>query len=316
MEELIKLGISACLLGEKVRYDGGHKLDRFLRDTLGQWVSFVPVCPEVECGLSVPRESMRLVGDPSDPRLVAEKSGTDHTARMKTWAEQRLEQLATEDLCGFIFKSRSPSSGMERIKVYGPNGIPAKVGVGVFARMFMRRFPQLPVEDEGRLQDPALRENFIERIFVMRRWRSLVTGKRSLGALVDFHTRHKLLIMSHSVEIYRGLGRLVAGGKSLPTGELYDLYLESLMKALKLRATMKKNVNVMQHVLGYFKKELSTEEKQEALELIRAYGGGFLPLVVPVTLLNHFVRKYGQPYLAGQFYLNPHPLELKLRTHV
>ncbi|MCE5270538.1 DUF523 and DUF1722 domain-containing protein [bacterium] len=314
----IRLGISTCLLGEKVRYDGGHKLDPFIRDTLGQWVEFVPVCPEVECGLPVPREAMRLVGEPGSPRLMTIKSGIDHTGRMLAWAEERLEGLAREDLCGFIFKSKSPSSGLERIKVYPatPGGMPVKNGVGIFARLFMQRFPYLPVEDEGRLHDPVLRENFIERIFVMQRWRALLAENASPGALVEFHTRHKLLLMAHSVEGYRSLGRLVAGAGQMASEGLFSEYPEQLMRALRLAATPKKNVNVLTHILGYFKKVLAPDEKQELLELIGAYGAGHVPLLVPLTLIKHYVRKYGQPYLEKQYYLNPHPLELKLRTHV
>ncbi|MBN2290420.1 MAG: DUF523 and DUF1722 domain-containing protein [Candidatus Glassbacteria bacterium] len=316
MPEKIKLGISTCLLGEKVRYDGGHKLDRFLTDTLGRYVEYVPVCPEVECGLPVPRESLRLEGSPENPRLVAPRSGTDHTGRMRSWALERLKELEGEDLCGFIFKSKSPSSGMERIKVYSGKGIPARNGVGIWARMFMERFPLLPVEDEGRLHDPGLRENFIERVFVFRRWRETVAGGMTPGRLVEFHTRHKLLIMSHGVELYRELGRLVAGSGKDDTLTLYAAYLELLARALGLKTTVKKNVNVLYHLMGYFRKDLSGDEKQELLEIIGSYARGHLPLIVPVTLINHYVRKYGQPYLGSQYYLNPHPLELKLRTHV
>ncbi|MHB8773029.1 MAG: YbgA family protein [Syntrophales bacterium] len=317
MSDTIRLGVSACLLGQNVRHDGGHKLDPFLRDTLGQYVEFLPVCPEVECGLPVPREAMHLAGDPAQPRLVTVKTGRDITGQMEAWGARRLEELESERLCGYIFKSRSPSSGMERVTVYTESGTPGgKTGVGIWARMFMARFPLLPVEDEGRLHDPKLRENFIERVFVFKRWRALAAAQRSRSGLVDFHTRHKLLIMAHSVEAYRELGRLVAGQGQLPQQELYDRYLTILADALRLIATPRKNTNVLHHIMGYFKKVLAADEKQELLELIDAYRREAVPLIVPVTLLNHYVRKYGQPYLAGQVYLNPHPLELKLRTHV
>lgn len=316
MNETLKVGISTCLLGHRVRYDGGHKRDPFIINTLGKYFQFIPVCPEVECGLPTPRESMRLVGDPEAPRLVTGKTGIDHTERMKTWGRNRLEDLAGKQLCGYIFKSKSPSSGMERIKVYNDKDMPVKKGVGIWARMFMDRFPLLPVEDEGRLHDPGLRENFIERVFVMRRWRELIAGGCTLGRLVDFHTRHKLLIMAHSVEVYRSLGRLVAGGKNVSTDELFEQYVQQLTKGLALRATVKKNVNVLHHLLGYFKTELSPDEKQEMLEVVALYKQELVPLIVPVTLVNHYVRKYGQPYLEQQVYLNPHPIDLKLRTHV
>ena len=314
----IRLGISACLLGQQVRFDGGHQLDRFITDSLGRYVEFVPVCPEVECGLGVPREAMRLVGEPLAPRLMTVRTKIDHTERMVKWAETRVRELGREDLCGFIFKSKSPSSGMERVRVYSEpaRGVPVMKGVGMFARIFMAHFPLLPVEDEGRLHDPGLRENFIERIFVFQRWRELLAAAAGRGGLVAFHTRHKLLILAHSTEHYRELGKLVAQAKELPAPKLYERYQSRLMEALRLKATPKKNTNVLQHLMGYFKKELTTEEKQELFEIIDNYHQGYVPLVVPVTLINHYVRKYNQPYLQEQFYLQPHPVELQLRNHV
>ncbi len=315
MDDTVKLGISTCLLGENVRYDGGHKLDRFLRDTLGSFVEYVPVCPEVECGLPVPREAMRLTGDPANPRLVTIRTRIDHTDRMQEWARGKLDELEDAGLCGFIFKSRSPSSGMERVKVYVGEGSPVMKGVGIWARMFMERFPLLPVEEEGRLHDPGLREHFIERVFVFKRWRETCAQERKAGALVAFHTVHKLLIMAHSPKHYRELGRLVAEQKQHDPAELQDRYIELLSAAMDLRATVKKHVNVLQHIMGYFKKQLTPDEKREILEIIDDYTAGHIPLIVPVTLLNHFVRKYGEEYLAGQAYLHPHPVELKLRNH-
>ncbi len=310
------VGISRCLLGDKVRYDGGHKLDRFLVGGLGAFVDYAPVCPEVECGLPVPREAMRLVGDPAAPRLVTIKGGADHTDRMLAWAEARVEELAALPLCGFVFKSGSPSSGMERVKVYPPEGGMAQLkGVGLFAAALMRRLPRLPVEEEGRLNDPGLRENFIERLFVMHRWRELTAQGLTLGGLVDFHTRHKLLVMAHSPRHYTALGRMVAQAKGRALDELAGEYLALLMEGLRLAATVKKNVNALSHVMGYFKKQLTPDEKAELLEVLDGYARELLPLIVPVTLLNHYVRKFGQEYLAGQWYLRPHPAELKLRNH-
>jgi uncharacterized protein YbgA (DUF1722 family)/uncharacterized protein YbbK (DUF523 family) len=314
--EKIKLGISTCLLGENVRYDGGHKLDRFLTDTLGQYVEYVPVCPEVECGLPIPREAMHLEGDPDSPRLVTIRTKQDMTDRMVQWARKRIIDLEKEDLCGFIFKSDSPSSGMERIKVYNEKGMPVKKGVGLFAKIFMEHFPLLPAEDEGRLHDPGLRENFVERIFTLKRWREVLEKKESRGNVVDFHTRHKLLILSHSPKYYQAMGKLVAKAKKIPIKELYQQYQTNLMEALQLKTTPKKNANVLQHMMGYFKEQLSSGEKQELLEVIDNYRQEYIPLVVPVTLIQHYVRKYDQPYLREQVYLNPHPLELQLRNHV
>jgi len=316
METKFRIGISSCLLGNEVRWNSGHKLDKYLAHTLGQFVEYVPVCPEVEAGFGVPRESFRLVGDPDSPRLVTFKSKTDHTDRMLTWTQKRVGELEKEELCGFIFKSDSPSSGMIRVKVYNEKGMPHKVGIGMFARAFMEHFPLIPVEDDGRLNDPVIRENFILQIFTMKRWRDNLARKRGIGNLVDFHTLNKLLLLSHSPKHYRLMGKLVAEGKKMPLGDLYDQYQLLLMEALKLETTIRKNINVLQHLMGYFKKQLSEDEKQELLEAFDQYRSEYVPLIVPITLINHYVRKYDQPYLKQQTYLNPHPVELKLRTHV
>jgi uncharacterized protein YbgA (DUF1722 family)/uncharacterized protein YbbK (DUF523 family) len=312
----MRIGISTCLLGENVRYDGGHKLDRYLRDLLGKYVDFVPVCPETESGLPVPREAMRLVGDALNPRLVSIDTRIDHTERLANWSRQKLDELENEKLCGFIFKSRSPSSGMERVKIYNEKGHPVPKGRGIFAGMFMDRFPLLPVEEDGRLHDPVLRENFITRIFVFSRWHQLMEKGLNTGRLVDFHTRHKLLLMAHNINTYREIGRMVARAREYNPEELANEYIDKLMTALKLSSTIKKNVNVLHHIMGYFKKELSKDEKQELLEIIKNYSDSLVPIIVPITLLNHYVRKYHQAYLEEQVYLNPHPMELKLRNHV
>jgi uncharacterized protein YbgA (DUF1722 family)/uncharacterized protein YbbK (DUF523 family) len=316
MERKIKLGISTCLLGENVRFDGGHKLDRFLTDTLGQYVEYVPVCPEVECGLPVPRESMHLEGDLDAPRLVTSRTKQDMTEKMVNWARRRVNELEKEGLMGFIFKSDSPSSGMERVRVYNEKGMPVKKGVGMFARIFMEHFPLLPVEEEGRLHDPKLRDNFIERIFALARWREVLAKGMTRGNLVDFHTRHKLLILSHNPKHHQMMGKLVAQAKAISPKELYDQYQSVLMEALQLKTTPKKNANVLQHMMGYFRDQLSPDEKQELLEIIELYRNEYLPLIVPITLIKHYVRKYDEPYLREQVYLNPHPLELQLRNHV
>jgi uncharacterized protein YbgA (DUF1722 family)/uncharacterized protein YbbK (DUF523 family) len=315
MSEKIRIGISSCLLGEMVRYDGGHQLDRYLRDTLGSYFDYVPVCPEVEMGLPTPRETLRLAEGDDGQRLIFSRSGEDITERMQAWAGKRVAELEQENLCGFIFKAKSPSSGMERVKLYDRNGVPAKKGVGFFARTFMEHFPLLPVEEDGRMHDPHLRENFIECVFVFKRWRDLLAGGMTAAGLVAFHTRHKLLLLSHSPELYRQMGTLVAQAGKLPPAELAAQYQPLLMKTMRLHASVRKQVNVLHHLLGYFKRQLSADEKQEVLELIEHYRRGAVPLVVPVTLLNHFVRKYREPYLAAQHYLQPHPVELQLRNH-
>jgi uncharacterized protein YbbK (DUF523 family)/uncharacterized protein YbgA (DUF1722 family) len=293
MGEPIRILISSCLLGEKVRYDGGHKREGYLVGTLGRFVEWIPVCPEVDCGLPTPREAMRLVGDPESPRLVTSKGGVDQTERMTAWARKKLEELERIDLCGYICKKDSPSSGMERVKVYGDSGIPAKVGSGVFTRAFMEHFPLIPVEEEGRLNDPILREMFIGRVFTLRR---------------SFHTDHKLLLLSHDRKRYSEMGRLVAAAKELTPSDLYDQYRNLLMEALSAKPTVKKSADVLLHMMGHFKKVLSADEKQELLEVITRYREKLIPLIVPVTLIGHYVRKYRVSYTSsGRSFSRPTP---------
>ena len=312
----IRIGVSACLLGEHVRYDGGHKHDRYITDTLGRFFSFLPVCPEVGCGMPVPREAMRLEGDPTLPRLMTRQSRIDKTDQMLAFCASKTRELECADLCGFIFKKDSPSSGLFRVKVYDENGMPRKTGSGLFAAAVTRHFPLLPVEEAERLNDPAIRENFIERVFCCRRWKDFLRGAPGLGELVEFHSRHKLLVMSHSTTLYREMGVLVAHGREMKREDLFGRYEELLMKGLALHATAKKNTNVLMHIMGYFKKELNPAEKTELLETINQYHDRLVPLLVPLTLLKHYVRKYDQAYLSQQVYLAPHPAELMLRNHV
>lgn len=312
----IRLGIAACLLGQEVRWNGGHKQDRYLRDEVGQFIEWVPVCPEVGCGMGTPREQVRLVGDAENPRLVGNKTDEDWTERMRQWGRAELERLENEDLCGYVFKHGSPSSGMRGIKVWQENGQPLYNGTGLWARMVMDHFPLLPFEDDGRLHDAVIRENFIVRVFTLRRWRDMLAEGATRGALVDFHTRHKLLIRTHNEQLYREMGKLVA---QVAEGELeavLETYFGLLAKALTYKSTVKKHVNVLMHCVGHFKKVLSPDEKQELLEVIGQYHQGLTPLIVPLTLLKHYVRKYDEPYLGGQWYLDPHPMELRLRNHV
>lgn len=310
-----RLGISACLLGQLVRYDGQHKLDRFLTDTLGKFVEYVPVCPEVECGLPVPREAMRLVGNPSSPSLVTQRTGRDLTEQMLSWADCRVRDLEKERLCGYIFKSRSPSSGMQQVKVYSAKGAVIGRASGLFAKAFMQHFPLLPAEDEGRLHDPDIRENFMERIFALNRYREALKPRPALRRLTEFHASHKLLIMSHNQETVRKMGRLLAGASRTTLAEVGREYERLLLAALTRHATVAKHCNVLHHMLGYFKKDISGAEKEEMLDVIDRYRNELVPLIVPVTLLSHYARKYGVTYLQEQVYLNPHPFELKLRNH-
>lgn len=312
----IRVGISACLLGEKVRYDGGHKRDGYLVETFGRFVEWVPVCPEVEMGLGTPRDTLRLVRIGNDVHMQMPKTGVDHTDGMQSFARRRLRQLEEEDLCGYVLKKGSPSCGMERVRVFNPGGMPSKSGRGLFAEALLGHFPNLPVEEEGRLYDPRLRENFIERVFAYRRLRTLFAGRWKQGDLVAFHTAHKLLLMAHSPRAYASLGRLVAGGKALPRAELRSRYEADFMAALSEKATTRRQTNVLQHIAGYLRPHLDEPSRKELLALIDDYRLGLVPLVVPVTLIRYFLRRFPIPYLSGQVYLEPHPKELMLRNHV
>jgi uncharacterized protein YbgA (DUF1722 family) len=258
---------------------------------------------------------MRLEGDPAAPRLMTRTSRVDKTGQMQAFCTMKIKELENEDLCGFIFKKDSPSSGLYRVKVYN-NGQALKAGSGLFAAAMTRHFPLLPMEEEGRLNDAPIRENFIERIFSYRRWKDFLAGAPTIGRLVEFHTGNKLLMMAHSPQIYREMGALVAHGAELPVVELLQRYEELFMKGLTLQATVKKNTNVLQHIMGYFKRQLSVDEKIELLDVIGQYHEHLLPLIVPMTLLKHYINKYDQQYLKGQVYLAPHPAQLMLRNHV
>jgi uncharacterized protein YbgA (DUF1722 family)/uncharacterized protein YbbK (DUF523 family) len=312
----IRVGISSCLLGEAVRFDGGHKRDPFLTETFGVFVEWVPVCPEVECGFGTPREAMRLVRVDNDVRLLTVRTAVDLTDRMAAYTRRRVAQLDAEDLCGYVLKKDSPSCGLERVKIYGTGGVPEKSGRGIFARGLVERYPSLPVEEEGRLSDPRLRENFVERVFAYWRLRGLFSERWNMGTLVEFHTAHKLILMAHSPEAYRQLGRLVARARGVGRKDLERQYTERFMSALAVIATPRRHANVLQHMAGYFKNLLDAKSKAELGAAIDDYRRGLVPLVVPMTLLRHHVRVHGVSYLEGQHYLAPHPKELMLRNHV
>ncbi|HEY4184465.1 MAG TPA: DUF523 and DUF1722 domain-containing protein [Polyangia bacterium] len=321
----LRIGVSACLMGREVRFDGQHKRDAFLVDELGPFVEFVPVCPEVEVGMSIPRETVRLVrlgergrsGTPS--RLVASRSGEDWTARMNAYAEKRVERLARENLSGFVLKKDSPSCGLLRVKRYDDPTTEAKAerdGTGLFAGWLQRTFPQLPIEEEGRLYDAKLRENFIERIFAYHRLRALWATRWTLRSLIAFHTAHKMALLAHDEPGYRRLGRLVALGKSLPRDELRQRYEAGFMETLTKLATPGRHANVMTHMFGHFSDKLDRATRDEILTVIEDHQKELIPLVVPLTLLRHYVRLLKVTYLADQTYLEPHPKELMLRNRV
>ena len=308
----IRLGISSCLLGQKVRFDGNHKLDSFLTDTLGPHFDWVPVCPEVAIGLGVPRPPIRLLGSPGAPRAVGVKDGSlDVTDRLAAYGKKQARKL--DGLSGYVFKSKSPSCGLERVKIYSRTGVPAKLGRGIYARAFLADQPWLPVEEEGRLNNPRLRENFIERVFVYRRWQELMAHGLTVSRLVDFHTRHKLALMAHDVEAYRALGRWVAQAGRRNLKDTGWEYLTRFMQAFQRLATPARHANVQMHLMGYLKQYLDAADKAELLEVIHAYRRGEIPMASPLTWLNDHFRLHPDPYVLGQTYLNPDPRELLLR---
>ncbi len=317
----LRLGVSSCLLGRKVRYDGQHKRDAFLVDVLGAFVEWVPVCPELELGMGVPREAIRLVGSPAAPRLVAERSGLDHTEAMLRFAEARVRELEALSLDGYVLKKGSPSCGMERVRVHGGRGgPPRRDGVGMFARVLLARLPMLPVEEEGRLADPALRERFVERIFAHARWKAARAAGMRRADLVRFHAAHKLALMAHSPAAYRALGALVGGVGKASTAATVEAYGARFMDALRVPATRGRHANVLQHAAGFFRGVLDAPDRRELGEAVADYARGHVPLVVPLTLVRHHVRRCagapGIAWLADQTYLDPDPKELMLRNHV
>ncbi|HYK88104.1 MAG TPA: DUF523 and DUF1722 domain-containing protein [Acidobacteriota bacterium] len=313
-ESSIRIGISACLLGCKVRYDGDHKEDRFITHTLGTYFEWIPVCPEVELGLGTPRETMHLEMIRGTRRLIMPESGRDLTEEMHNFSERRVDGLGTEELSGYILKSSSPSCGMEGVRVHNPGRMTARSGRGIFAEALLARFPNLPVIEEDRLCDPRTRDNWIERVFAFRRLRMLWSSRWKLRSLIEFHTAHKLTLLAHAPRAYRSLGQLVACGAELPKQALRTSYEEEFMQTLSIVAARGRHVNVLQHMAGYLRNQLDGAARIELQEGIEEYRKGFVPLIVPLTLLKHHVRRLNVAYLAGQVYLNPHPVELALRN--
>ncbi len=315
-DQPIRVGISACLLGQEVRHDGGHSRDRYVTDTLAGYFDLVSVCPEAEMGMGTPRETIRLHGELESPRLIGSKSATDWTTTMNTWSRGRVRQLASKNLSGYIFKKSSPSCGVFRVKVYRDKGMPQKLGRGLFAAEFMKHFPLVPVEEEGRLCDAGLRENFIERVFALDRLRQAFMGRWKRGALVEFHAREKYLLMAHDPQGLKRLGQMVAAVKQHPPAEFRDLYMAEYMAVMAKMATTRKHVNALQHMAGYLKEDVRVEERRRVIAVIKDYHQGLVPLIVPMTILRHYIELHDIPYVNQQVYLNPHPRELMLRNHV
>jgi len=313
----VRVGVSTCLLGESVRFDANHKRDNFVADALAEHVELISVCPEVESGMPIPRPAIQLrrFAPGGEVRLVDSKDKTiDHSDSMREFSVRRIEALNELELCGYVFKAKSPSCGVYRVPVYEPDRQPEREGRGLFAAALMEAMPQLPVEEEGRLRDAGLRENFVERVFAFARLRQAFSPGWRLGDLVRFHSREKLLLLAHKQSIYRSLGRVVAGARDRDRALLESEYKQLFLEAMSVHATRGTHVNVMQHILGYFKEHLDSADRRHLLTVIEDYQAELVPLVVPITLLRFFVRRYEIDYLEAQSYLSPHPKELMLRN--
>lgn len=302
----IPVGISSCLIGENVRFDGGHKRDAYIVGTLSHYFDFRPFCPEMGIGLGTPRPTMHLMKKDNEIRcVVIKKNDSDATDRLRTYAERQNHS----DLCGYIVKKDSPSCGMERVKVYAGE-IPRREGVGIYTQTIMQNYPLLPVEEEGRLGDAGLRENFIQRVYVLYRWKRLLAEGLNPQSLTRFHARHKLIIMSHGD--YRPLGQLLATATKYNVSTVAEQYILQVMTLLKKVVNRSNHVNVLQHIQGYLKKELSADDKTELCELIERYRHGEIPLIVPITLLKHHFRNSPDAYIEESYYMSPYPQELQL----
>jgi uncharacterized protein YbgA (DUF1722 family)/uncharacterized protein YbbK (DUF523 family) len=312
--ERLSIGISSCLLGERVRFDSGHKNHSYITQTLADYFDFRPFCPEVAIGLGIPREPIRLVmSEPGgEVRCVGTKNpDKDVTEPLKAMAREQFEWVSKLD--GYIVKKDSPSCGMERVKVY-TRDMPKRDGTGIYAAEILGAFPHLPVEEEGRLGDAGLRENFIKRVFLYRRWRQLIDGNPTRNDLVSFHARHKLIYMSHNQNKMRELGRLVAAIGEMPIDNFCADYIDAVTELLRRPADRKNHANVLKHIQGYLKRDLESDDRQELEETIEQYRQGYLPLIVPITLLRHYFRKHPDPYIDQSWYMQPHPQELMLHN--
>ena len=314
-EHHVSIGVSSCLLGQAVRYDGGHKKNTYITQSLANYFELLPFCPETAIGMGVPRPPIRLVDSADEIRAIGiDNPSQDFTAALKNTAVEIAGSMM--QISGYILKKDSPSCGMERVKVFDNNGVPEKRGVGIYASTLMQQQPLLPVEEEGRLQNPVLRENFIERVFVYYRWQQLIANGLSAAALVEFHSRHKFNVLAHDQALYRRLGQLVAdaGGGQLQI--IADDYIKLLMQALKKKASRQNHSNVLMHIMGFLKNQLDSDDKQELLDVLDDYRNGQVPLIVPITLFRHHLRRHPQAYIEQQYYMNPYPQELMLRNNL
>lgn len=313
MQNMIKIGISACVLGEKVRFDAGHKVSKFVTKELSPYFEFLPVCPEVGAGMPVPRPTIRLISNEERISLVETKDPSkDHTEQMESYCENKVAQLEQEQLRGYIVCAKSPTCGMERVKVYKKQGA-ENDGVGLFTKQLMKSMPWLPVEEDGRLNDPILKENFITRVYTLDDFYRSMGEEVTRGKIIAFHSRYKLTLMAHHPASYKQLGSLVANIKDYDVNEFFQLYREGLMTAMANRASRKNNTNVLMHLQGYFKRNLNKPQKQELRQVIDQYRVGLLPLLAPLTLIKHYLSAHPSEYLLQQAFLEPYPQEMRLR---
>lgn len=312
----IQIAISSCLAGNKVRYDGGHKRSKYCLDVMSDWFEYQPICPEMGIGMPTPRPPIHLVDEDNQIRVkMVDDHKVDYTKKLQQFAKITLSSIRS--ICGYIVIRNSPSCGMERVKVYHQNGNPSNQSSrGAYIAELMRLRPELPVEEEGRLSDPKLRENFITRVFAYHEWQEMVLQEPTLNNLISFHSRYKYLIMAHSYQAYKTLGRLVANDGSKHIHTIISEYEQLLMQALKKIASSKSHINVLYHIIGYFKKDISSNAKQDLIKVIEQYRDGIVTLIVPITLINHYLNQYGSEYICNQAYLNPHPIELGLRNYL
>lgn len=310
----IRIGVSACLTGRNVRFDGGHKRNRFITDELAEYFEFVSFCPEVAIGMGTPRQPIRLVGDQQSPQAVGVKTPELNVTRPLREYGRKVADGSIDELCGFIFKKDSPSCGIARVKIYNDKGMAERSAMGLFAKEIMQAHPLLPVEEEGRLNDADLRDNFITRVYVYARWKQMLAGQLTKSALISFHSRHKYLLLAHSTVVYRQLGQLLSDLNGVSIREIADSYISRLMQSLSKLATRQRHTNVLQHLLGYLKSNLDSAHRTDLADSIDAYRRGEYPLVVPMRLLQHYFKIYPHPYVDQQVYLNPHPQALRLRN--
>ncbi len=312
----IPVGISTCLLGKEVRHDGGHKHSRYCTQVLSKHFEFRSICPELEAGLGVPRPAIHLREYPDGMRIIETKGQADHTDAMQGFIDQVMPTLA--NLRGYILMAKSPSCGMERIKVHNESGqVVRRDGAGMFAEALRAAYPLMPVEEEGRLNDNMIRENFIERVFAYDDWMQNVAGDNlSAKALINFHTRHKFQLLAHCEKIYRQLGPMLGDLKSEPLETIADRYIQLFMEAMSKKVSRGSHMNAMLHLMGFLKDAMGDEDRKVLVEQIEAYRRGEVPLVVPMTLLRMAQRREPVDYLSAQHYLTPYPDELGLRNNV